>query len=147
MVYNLHALEERIGLGLLAHRALAWVSGVLGTLALLLGAIGTYGLVSFLVEERRREIGVRLALGATPSRVVSLSTRQGMRWTAAGVALGLPAAFALARLLQSLLRGVSAADPIPVAGAALLLFAVTYAACFVPARRASRGDVMATLRE
>jgi predicted permease len=147
VVYNLHPLEDRIGLTLLGHRALAWVSGVLGTLALLLGAIGTYGLVSFLVEERRREIGVRLALGATPSRVIRLTTRQGMRWAAGGVALGIPAAFAGARILQSLLRGVSAADPIPMAAAAFLLFAATYAACYVPAKRASKGDVMAVLRE
>jgi predicted permease len=147
VVYNLQALEERIGLGLLAHRALAWVAGVLGILALLLGALGTYGLVSFLVEERRREIGVRLALGATPSRVVSLSTRRGMRWSAAGASLGLSGAFALARLLESHFRGLSADDPIPMAGAALLLFTATWVACFLPARRASRADVMSALRE
>jgi ABC-type antimicrobial peptide transport system permease subunit len=70
-----------------------------------------------------------------------------MRWSAGGVALGLPAAFAGARILQSLLRGVSAADPIPMAAAALLLFAATYAASYVPAKRASRTDVMAVLRE
>jgi predicted permease len=147
VVYNLHTLEERIGLGLLANKALAWVSGGLGLLGLALGAIGTYGILSFLVEERRREIGIRIALGATPSRVVEATTRAGLLWTASGVALGLALSLAVVQLLQSRLSGIEGSDPISMAAAALLLLATGSAACFVPARRASRIHPIDALRD
>ena len=147
VVYNLQPLEERFGLALLANRALAWVSGVLGLLGLTLGAIGTYGIVSFLMEQRRREIGIRIALGATPSGVVGMTTRRGMLWTGTGIVLGVAASLVVARLLQAYLNGIDGIDPIPLAAAAFLLAATGYAACLVPARRASRTDPMAALRE
>jgi predicted permease len=147
VVYNLQTLEERVGLTLLANRALAWVSGVLGLLGLALGAVGTYGIVSFLAEQRRREIGLRIALGATPAQVVRVSARPGMVWTATGVVLGAAGCLIAERLLQAHLNGIHGADPIPLAGAAFLLAATGYAACFVPARRASRVHPMDALRE
>jgi predicted permease len=147
VVYNLQPLEERFGLALLANRALAWVSGVLGLLGLTLGAIGTYGIVSFLMEQRRREIAIRIALGATPSGVVGMTTRRGMLWTGTGIVLGVAASLVVARLLQAYLNGIDGIDPIPLAAAAFLLAATGYAACLVPARRASRTDPMAVLRE
>ncbi len=147
VVYNLHTLEERLGLDLLANRALAWVSGVLGILGLALGAIGTYGIASFLVEQRRREIGLRIALGATPSRVVRATTREGLVWTGTGVALGMAGALVASRLLQAYLNGIHAADPLPHVVAALLLAATGYASCLVPARRASRTNPIDALRD
>jgi predicted permease len=147
VVYNLQTLEERVGLGLLANRALAWASGVLGLLGLALGAVGTYGIVSFVVEQRRREIGIRIALGATPSRVVGMTTRLGMLWTGTGIVLGAVASLVVARLLQAYLNGIDGIDTIPLAAAAFLLAATGYAACLVPARRASRIDPMAALRD
>ncbi len=147
VVYNLHTIEERIGLALLANRALAWVSGVLGLLGVCLGAIGTYGIVSFLVEQRRRELGLRIALGATPSQVVGLTTRLGMVWTGTGIVLGVAFSLIVARLLQAYLNGILVSDPVPLAAAGFLLAATGYAACLGPARRASRTDPMAALRE
>jgi ABC-type antimicrobial peptide transport system permease subunit len=147
VVYNLQTLEERVGLTLLANRALAWVSGVLGLLGLALGAVGTYGIVSFFVEQRGREIAFRVALGATPAQVVGMTTRQGIRWTAAGVVLGAAGSLLAARLLKAHLDGVHEADPAPLAAAAVLLAATGYAACLVPARRASRAHPMESLRE
>jgi hypothetical protein len=147
VVYNLQTLEERVGLGLLANRALAWASGVLGLLGLALGAVGTYGIVSFLVEQRRREIGLRIALGATPSRVVGMTTRLGMLWTGTGIALGAAASLVVAKLLQAYLNGIDGIDTIPLTSAAFLLAATGYAACLVPARRAGRTDPMAALRD
>jgi predicted permease len=147
VVYNLQTLEERVGLGLLANRALAWVTGVLGLLGAALGAIGTYGIVSFLVEQRRSEIGLRIALGATPSRVVGMTTRLGMLWTGTGVVLGMAGSLVTTGLLQAHLNGIHGSDPIALAAAALLLAATGCLACLVPARRASRTDPAAALRE
>jgi len=147
VVYNLQTLEERVGLSLLANRALAWVSGVLGLLGVSLGAMGTYGIVSFLVEQRRREIGLRIALGATPSQVVKMTTRLGMVWTSTGVVLGAAGGLVAARILQAHLNGIDESDPIPLAAAVFLLAGTGYAACLVPARRASRTDPMEALRE
>jgi len=103
--------------------------------------------VSFLVEQRRWEIAIRIALGATPSGVVGMTTRRGMLWTGTGIVLGVAASLVVARLLQANLNGIDGIDPIPLAAAAFLLAATGYAACLVPARRASRTDPMAALRE
>jgi len=146
-VYNLNTLEERIGLNLFPNRALALVSSILGLFALALGTMGIYGLMSYLVEQRRREIGVRLALGASSSRVVNLITRQGMTWTVTGVVLGLTLALVFIRFLQGRLYGLSATDPIAIGGVLALLIATAYAACALPAKRASRTAPLAVLRE
>ena len=146
LAYNLNTLEDRVGLNLLAERAAAAVSGILGSLALALGAIGTYGIMAFLVQQRRREIGIRMALGAQPGDVLRLITRQAMQWTLVGLALGSSAALGLVRLLRRLLYGISPHDPVAFLSVAILLAATAYLACYFPARRASRIDPLDALR-
>jgi putative ABC transport system permease protein len=115
--------------------------------ALLLSVLGIYALVNFMVTQRRREIGVRIALGAARSTVVQMVLRQGVVLTALGVTIGLVGAIALSRALEITLYGVSATDPGMLAGAAIVLSVVALAATFVPARRASRVDPMVALRD
>ena len=116
------------------------------SLALLLAAVGVYGLISFTVTQRVPEIGVRLALGANPWQVFSLVIGQGLRLAAIGVALGLVVAVAATRLVQGLLFNTSATDPVIYASLALLLLTMAAVACYVPARRAMRVDPMSALR-
>ena len=118
----------------------------LAALALLLGAIGIYCLVAFTVSRRRRELGVRVALGATTAAVSGLVISQGVRLAAAGGVLGFLAAFAGSRVLADLLWQVEPADPITIAAVALLLFVTTLLACALPARRAARLDPLEALR-
>jgi ABC-type antimicrobial peptide transport system permease subunit len=113
----------------------------------LLAALGLFGVMSFLVAQRTREIGVRMALGATPQRIVSLTLRYAARCTAAGLLVGLAGSIAAARSLRSLLFQVEPADPSVVAGAVLLLAAVSLIAAAGPAYRASCLDPMETLRQ
>jgi putative ABC transport system permease protein len=113
---------------------------------LLLAAIGLYGLISFLVAERTREIGVRMALGATPGDIAKLVVSDGVRWTAAGVMAGTAAASGLLRLLEGLLYQVKANDLRVFGGAIAVLAGVAMLAAWLPGRRASRIDPMAALR-
>jgi ABC-type antimicrobial peptide transport system permease subunit len=116
-------------------------------LSLTLVAIGLYGLLSYLVTQQRREIGVRIALGAVPRSIQRLVLGHGTRLVVAGSVLGLIGALVLKRLLGSLVFGVSAGDPASLMGALLVLAAVALFACFLPARRASRIDPIIALRE
>jgi ABC-type antimicrobial peptide transport system permease subunit len=119
----------------------------LGIVALILGTIGIYGVVSYFVRQRTREIGVRIALGAQPSRVVALMTRQVMRWTAIGLGLGMVASVGAAQLLTNLIYGITPTDPVSFAGITMVLAGAAYAACWIPARRATRIDPISALRE
>src|SRR5438445_7701500 len=116
------------------------------SLALVLGMIGIYGVLSFLVSKRTREIGIRLALGAQRRAVLLLIMKEGAKFSFVGIALGVAGAVAATRLLASELYGVSARDPIPSAGVAIVMILVTLLACYIPTRRAMRVDPMTALR-
>jgi predicted permease len=120
--------------------------GIAGAMALALGIIGIYGVISYTVSQRKREIGVRLALGAQSGDVVSMVLKQGARLALVGVCIGVAAAFGLAHLMTSLLFGVTAHDPLTFAAVVALLIAVALIACYVPARRAMKVDPMVALR-
>jgi putative ABC transport system permease protein len=133
-------------LGLLPQRVAAAVAGSLGTVALLLGAIGIYGICAFAVVSRTREIGIRVALGADARRVERLVLWQGLKLTAIGGAVGLVAALGLTQLLSDLLLGISPIDPIAFGGTLCTLVGVALAASYVPARRAARVNPVTALR-
>jgi ABC-type antimicrobial peptide transport system permease subunit len=139
-------LAREASTALLPQRVAAIVTGVLGGAGLLLAAIGLYGLVSYGVTLRLREIGVRLALGASRGDVVHMVLAQGLRLTAVGAVLGLLASAFATRFVQSYLLNVSVMDPVAFGGAAFVLVAVAVLAAIVPARRAGSADPLVVLR-
>jgi predicted permease len=124
-----------------------WLLGAFAAAALVLAAIGIYGLLAYSVEQRRQEMGIRRALGARPADIVRLVLRQGLGLTLAGIAAGLAGAFLIGRALESLLFHVSPTDPVIYAGMALLFLAVALIASYLPARRALRVDPVVAIRE
>ena len=120
--------------------------GAFACAALLLAAVGVYGLISYSVAQRRREIGIRVALGAQPRQVLVPVLREGLMLAAIGAAIGLAGAFATTRLLSRFLFGIGATDPLTFAGVCLLLLAVALLATYIPSRRALRIDPIAALR-
>ncbi|HSF44274.1 MAG TPA: FtsX-like permease family protein, partial [Thermoanaerobaculia bacterium] len=145
-VYQVLTMEEVIAESLAERRLQLWLLGLFAGMALVLSAAGLYGVISYLVAQRTREIGVRIALGAQMRDVIGLVMRQGAQLTGLGLAAGLLAALAFTRFLQSLLFEVSARDPLTYAAIAGLLALVALFATFLPARRASRVDPMVTIR-
>jgi putative ABC transport system permease protein len=145
-VTDVRTLAEVTAASVEGPRFRAWLLGLFALLALALAAAGLYGVMSYAVERRTREIGVRVALGAQGSDVLRLVIGEGLRLTLVGSALGVAASLALTRLMAGLLFGVSATDPLVFAGVTLTLAGVALAACWIPARRAAKVDPMIALR-
>jgi putative ABC transport system permease protein len=120
--------------------------GAFGLLALILAAVGIYGVIAYTTRQRSHEIGIRMALGAQQGDVFRLVLGQGLRMILAGLAIGLALSFALTRFLRNILFGVGATDALTFVGVAILLCAVALLACYIPARRAMRVDPMVALR-
>ena len=146
-VYDVMTFEERLMRVLWRRRAVAMLFAVFAALAAFLAAAGIYGVVSNAVQQRTREIGIRLALGATPRQVLRQVIWQGLQLAAGGIMVGLICSLALVRTVVSLVYGVSPFDPITFAGVPLLLVAVTVAATLHPARSAMRVDPVVSLRQ
>jgi putative ABC transport system permease protein len=145
-VSNLRTMEEVLSWSLARRQFNMLVVSVFAGLALLLSAVGIYGVVSYSVQQRTHEIGIRMALGAQARDALWLIISQGLALTLIGVTIGLVAAIALTRLMKTLLFGVSATDPLTFATIALLLTFVALLACWIPARRAAKVDPMTSLR-
>ncbi len=145
-VYNVRTMAERVDESLARRRFAMTLLGLFAALALALAIVGIYGVMAYLVNQGTREIGIRMALGATPRDILSLVLRQGMTLALLGVAAGLAGALALTRFLQSLLFGIAATDPVTFAAIPLLLVAVALLASYLPARRAALIDPMVSLR-
>nr|MBA2734500.1 FtsX-like permease family protein [Acidobacteriota bacterium] len=139
-------ISEYMKFSLLPQRIMTGVAVVFGLTGLLLAGLGIFGMVSYSVAQRTHEIGVRMALGARSGDVLKLILRQGLRVTLTGVVAGLAGAFAVTRLLESLLFGVSATDAGVFAGVSLLLALVAMMASYIPARRATKVDPLVALR-
>jgi putative ABC transport system permease protein len=145
-VMDIAAMPEAVDTTVAQPRFQTMLLGLFSALALILSAVGIYGVISYSVIQRTHEIGIRMSLGAQPRQVLRLVMRQGLKLALCGIVIGAAAAFALTRLMMSLLFGVSPADPFTFTGVAILLVAVALAACYVPARRAMRVDPMTALR-
>jgi len=145
-VFNVNTMKQLVDASVATRHITLVLLGLFSGLALLLAAIGIYGVISYSVQQRTHEIGIRMALGAQRSDVLRLVVGQGVKLAALGIAIGIAAAFGLTRLMASLLFGVGAYDPVAFVTAAIILLLVAIAACYIPARRAIAVDPMVALR-
>jgi predicted permease len=147
-IMNIETMNQSLegALGFFAFRLAATLAAALGFIGLIIAIVGVYGVVSFAASRRTHEIGIRMALGASPRAILTLIWRQGVTLVAAGIVLGVMAAWALTRGMFSMLVGISASDPVTYAIVAIMLSAVALLACWIPARRAIRVDPMVAVR-
>jgi predicted permease len=145
-VFNLRTMEEVAAESVFVNRFLMYLLSIFSVIALVLAAVGIYGVISYSVTQRTHEIGIRMALGAQPPDIRKMIVGQGMRMALLGIGIGLVLAFAAAQLLRGLLYGVGAADVLTFGGTALLLGIVALVASYFPARRATRVDPLTALR-
>ncbi len=147
-LFDIKSMETHIrhGKGAVLFQLGSGLVGSFGVIGLVLAAIGLYGVMAYSVSQRTHEIGIRMALGATPGNILGMVLQQGLILTLVGVALGLLGAFALTRSFANLLVGVSATDPLTFSTIAVLLVGVALVAAYVPARRATKVDPMIALR-
>jgi putative ABC transport system permease protein len=145
-ITRIRTMEEVRSMAVISPRLNLLLFGFFAALALVLASIGIYGVTAYSVAQRTREIGIRTALGASRNDVVRIVLRQGVRLATVGVLLGLIGAFALTRLMTSMIYDVSSSDPVTFSAVAFLLMSVALAACYIPARRAMRVDPIVALR-
>ena len=145
--YGVQRLSDSLDASFWQARFELWILGILGTLALVLAAVGMYGVLAYHVTARTREIGIRVAMGARPPDVVRLVIGQGLRVTLAGIGIGLLLSTLMSRLLATLLQGVSPADALTRSAAVGVWIAVALLACWLPARRAARVEPVIALRQ
>jgi putative ABC transport system permease protein len=146
-IVRLRTMDEVFAESVSRPRFLAQLLGLFAGLALALAAVGTYGILAYTVSQRRKEIGIHMALGATRPAVLRMILGQGLRFTAVGLAVGIAAAFGFTRLLQTQLFNVRPTDPMTIAAVSVFIAAVAALACLVPANRAARVDPMVVLRD
>ena len=145
-VVMVKTVEQQISEDFAQTRSQSLLLSLFSGLGFALALIGVYGVMSYLVSQQTREIGIRMALGAEPRTILRSVIGHGLKLTLTGVAIGLAASFALTRFLSALLFGISPTDPATFAAVPIALTLVTIAACFIPARRATRVDPLAALR-
>jgi len=145
-MYRVRTMEQQVDESLAQRRFSMTLLGLFAAVALALATIGIYGVMAYLVNQGTRELGIRIALGASQRNILTLVVRQGMVLAVSGVMIGLAAAFLLTRLMRSLLFGVQATDPITFVGISVLLATITLLACYIPAQRAARIDPLVSLR-
>jgi ABC-type antimicrobial peptide transport system permease subunit len=145
-VTDIKTIERQIKENTRTPRSQSVLLGIFGGLGFALAIVGVYGVMSYVVSQQTREIGIRMALGANREKVLGMVIVHGLKLTLAGVVIGVGVSLALTRFMRSQLFGVSANDPFTFGGVAILLIAVAVAACLIPAQRAMRVDPMVALR-